>query len=215
MEDNIQLFEHEEFGEVRVVMIDGEPWFVAADVCRILELGNSSQAVSRLDDDEKRKITESRVVVDPHFNIGSDSREINVVNEPGLYRLVFASRKKEAREFQRWVYHEVLPSIRKTGSYSVNKNTTDPLALEGERLALERDKLALEREQFNVENSEETKNFKKAQLLRELASAARDFYLRDSLVNYSAKLITGKNFIEGMLNTDEDAIVLKAPHTGR
>lgn len=75
--------------------------------------------------------------------------------------------------------------------------------------------VALEREKFNVENSEETKNFKKAQLLRELASAARDFYLRDSLVNYSAKLITGKNFIEGMLNTDEDAIVLKAPHTGR
>lgn len=78
------------------------------------------------------------------------------------------------------------------------------LALERDKLAIERERLAFEREQFNIENSEETKNFKKAQLLRELASAARDFYLRDSLVNYSAKLITGKNFIEGMLNTDED-----------
>lgn len=57
-------------------------------MCRILELGNPSQAVSRLDDDEKRKIIESRVVVDPHLNIGSDSREINIINESGLYALM-------------------------------------------------------------------------------------------------------------------------------
>ena len=95
------------------------------------------------------------------------------------------------------------------------KALSENVAVERDKLAIERERLALEREKFNVENSEETKNFKKAQLLRELASAARDFYSRDSLVNYSAKLITGKNFIEGMLNTDEDAIALKAPHTGR
>ena len=77
-------------------MKDGEPHFVAADVCRILDLGNPSQALTRLDDDEKCKIPESRVVVDPHLNIGSDSREVNVVNEPGMYKLVMRSKLESA-----------------------------------------------------------------------------------------------------------------------
>ena len=123
MENNIQIFAHEQFGKVRVIMIDGEPWFVAADVCRVLDFKNPSDILKRLDDDEKCKIPESRVVVDPILNIGPTVapflHEISVVNEPGLYRLIFASRKPEAKNFQRWVYHEVLPSIRKTGSYSL------------------------------------------------------------------------------------------------
>lgn len=112
MENNIQIFTNEEFGKVRVVMINGEPWFVAADVCRILEIGNPSQALTRLDDDEKNTLI---------LNEGNRGNpNVNVVNEPGLYRLIFSSRKPEAKNFQRWVYHEVLPSIRKTGSYSLN-----------------------------------------------------------------------------------------------
>ena len=165
MEHNLQLFEHEEFGSVRVVMIDGEPWFVAADVCRVLGLTNPTVAIESLDEDEKRKIPESRVVVDPKFNLGSDFREVNIINESGLYALIFSSRKPEAKKFRKWVTHEVLPSIRKTGTYSVV--SVDPLAIE-------REKLALEREKFNVENSEETKLFKRAQLLRDIASSSRD-----------------------------------------
>lgn len=94
---------------VRVVFKNGEPFFVAADVCRILELGNSAQAVARLDDDEKSTII---------LNDGTPGNpNLIVVNEPGLYHLVLSSRKPEARAFKRWVTHEVLPSIRRTGSY--------------------------------------------------------------------------------------------------
>ena len=83
----------------------GEPWFVAKDVCDILGHSNVSMALDRLDDDERSK-----------FNLGRQG-ETNIVNEAGLYVLVLGSRKPEAKEFQRWVTHEVLPQIRKTGGY--------------------------------------------------------------------------------------------------
>jgi prophage antirepressor-like protein len=92
---------------IRMVMRDGEPWWVARDVCEALEIQNVTQAMGRLDDDERAM-----------FNIGPQG-ETNIVNEPGLYGLVLGSRKPEAREFKRWVTHDVLPSIRRTGSYSV------------------------------------------------------------------------------------------------
>ena len=212
MEDNIQLFKHPEFGKIRVVMIDGEPWFVGKDVAKALGYKKPENAVKQHVPDKFKGVT---VLGTP-----GGTQKVVVIHEAGMYKLVMRSQIESAEKFSDWVCGDVLISIRKTGSYSVNKNTTDPLAVEHDN-SLELlakallENVALEREKFNVENSEETKNFKKAQLLRELASAARDFYLRDSLVNYSAKLITGKNFIEGMLNTDEDAIVLKAPHTGR
>lgn len=108
---DIQLFTHEQFGEVRTVLKDGDPWFVAADVCRILELGQITRAVSRLDDDEHQTTLIS--------NKGSQGRsEVNIVNEPGLYTLVLGSRKQEAKAFKRWVTHDVLPAIRRTGRYA-------------------------------------------------------------------------------------------------
>ena len=180
MENKVQIFDNPEFGEVRVVMIDGEPWFVAADVCRILEIDKTQ--TRRLDDDEKGLYSIQ--------TLGGEQDTV-VVNEPGLYRLVFASRKPEAREFQRWVYHEVLPSIRKTGGYSVERET---IAVEREKIAIEREKLALEREKFNVENSEATKSFTKVQLLRELASASKDEFFRYTLIKYAATLLTGEKF---------------------
>lgn len=83
----------------------GNPWFVAKDVCAILEISNPSDALKRLDDDERSR-----------FNLGRQG-ETNIINEAGLYTLVLGSRKPEAREFKRWVTHEVLPTIRKTGGY--------------------------------------------------------------------------------------------------
>ncbi|QPK80789.1 phage antirepressor [Schaalia sp. ZJ405] len=83
---------------------DGQPWFVAADVARILEIGNPSQAMTRLDDDERTLIS-------------NEGHDLNVVSEAGLYSLILGSRKPEAKAFKRWVTHEVLPTIRKTGSY--------------------------------------------------------------------------------------------------
>ncbi|MFZ5557508.1 MAG: Bro-N domain-containing protein, partial [Pseudomonadota bacterium] len=87
----------------------GEPWFVAADVCAVLELPNTTRALARLDPDEQALISIQGI------SRGND--QVNVVNEPGLYSLVLGSRKREAKRFKRWVTHEVLPAIRKTGRY--------------------------------------------------------------------------------------------------
>lgn len=106
--NEIQVFEHPTFGPIRVAAVDGEPWFVAADVCRALEHSNVSRAMERLDDDEKA-----------NFKLGLPGGDTNCVNEPGLYSLVLGSRKPEAKAFKRWITHEVLPAIRETGSYSV------------------------------------------------------------------------------------------------
>lgn len=92
----------------------GEPWFVAKDVCAILEISNPSDALKRLDDDERSR-----------FNLGRQG-ETNIVNEAGLYVLVLGSRKPEAHEFQRWVTHEVLPSIRKHGGYMAGQERMTP-----------------------------------------------------------------------------------------
>ena len=88
----------------------GEPWFVAKDVCDILELTNPAVALQSLDDDEKTNLSNSYVW-------SESGRRPLIISEPGLYRLVMRSRKPEAKEFQRWVTHEVLPQIRKTGGY--------------------------------------------------------------------------------------------------
>ncbi|KQU12174.1 hypothetical protein ASG46_06435 [Bacillus sp. Leaf49] len=93
---------------VRTFMRDEETWFVARDVCNILEIGNPSQALSRLDDDEKNTII---------LNEGIGNPNKTIVNEPGLYTLILSSRKPEAKQFKRWVTHDVLPVIRKSGMY--------------------------------------------------------------------------------------------------
>lgn len=95
----------------------GEPWFVAKDVCDILGHSNVSMALDRLDDDERSK-----------FNLGRQG-ETNIVNEAGLYSLVLGSRKPEAHEFKRWVTHEVLPQIRKTGGYIPTTDADDDMTI--------------------------------------------------------------------------------------
>ena len=103
--NELQIFENEEFGKVRTLVKDGEPGFVASDVCECLGLANPTVSVNRLDYDERAK-----------FNLGRQGW-VNIVNEYGLYNLVLGSRKPEAKNFKRWVTHEVLPAIRKHGGY--------------------------------------------------------------------------------------------------
>nr|DAI44099.1 MAG TPA: repressor domain protein [Caudoviricetes sp.] len=110
--NELKTFENDRFGNVRVTMIDNEPWFVAADVCKALELGNPSMTVDRLDDDEKGIST-----ID---TLGGKQR-MAIINEPGLYSLVITSRKPEAKVFKRWITHDVIPTIRKTGGYVNNE----------------------------------------------------------------------------------------------
>jgi prophage antirepressor-like protein len=101
---------------VRITMRDGEPWFVAKDVCDVLEIANSRSSLSLLEDDEK----------DVHnMDTPGGNQEMTIINEPGLYSLVLKSRKPEAKKFKRWVTHDVLPTIRKTGSY----NASDALVI--------------------------------------------------------------------------------------
>lgn len=106
---NMVLFQKPEFGRVRCFVIDGQPWFVAKDVCECLDIGNPTQAVMRLDADEKSTLS---------LNEGGPDR--NVINEYGIYNLVLSSRKPEAKQFKRWITHDVIPSIRKNGEYSSN-----------------------------------------------------------------------------------------------
>ncbi len=110
---------------VRIIMIRDEPWFVATDVCRVLEIGNASRAVSRLDDDEKGVTTSNTL---------GGRQELAIVSEAGLFSLILTSRKAEAKQFKRWVVHEVLPAIRRTGGYSL----ADPVAKEAKRLRSDR-----------------------------------------------------------------------------
>jgi prophage antirepressor-like protein len=104
--EKLLIFENPEFGQVRTIFVDGDPWFVAADVCRALEMDRTQ--IRRLDDDEKG-------VCSIHTLGGNQGTSI--VSESGLYSLVLGSRKPEAKAFKRWITHEVIPSIRKHGAY--------------------------------------------------------------------------------------------------
>jgi prophage antirepressor-like protein len=112
MEKAVQIFKYNH-QDVRTVLINGEICWVAVDVFRILEHSNSRVALSRLDDDEKG--------VTNVYTPGG-SQEMGYVTESGLYSLIFTSRKPEAKAFKRWVTHEVLPAIRKTGTYSLQQS---------------------------------------------------------------------------------------------
>ena len=109
---DLQIFNNDQFGQIRTTVKDGEPLFVAADVCRALEISNSRMATDRLDEDEKADVS---------LTDGSQSRHMTAVTESGLYSLVLGSRKPEAKAFKRWITHDVIPAIRKTGGYVDNE----------------------------------------------------------------------------------------------
>lgn len=104
--NDLQIFNNDQFGQVRVIERDGEPWFIAADVCKALEIDRT--ATRRLDEDEKG-------VYSTHTPGGT--QDVSIVNEPGLYALVLGSRKPEAKAFKRWITHDVIPAIRQHGAY--------------------------------------------------------------------------------------------------
>lgn len=111
-QDTLTVFENDDFGAVRTVLRDGEPWFVASDVCKALEISDVHVSLRRLDDDEK----DGCLIPTP-----GGEQQMSIVNEPGLYSLVLGSRKPEAKAFKRWITHEVIPAIRRTGQYSTSR----------------------------------------------------------------------------------------------
>lgn len=113
MEATLNIFSNKEFGEIRIVMIDGEPWFCLADICKSLDLSQPSKVKERLSEKGVRSI--------PTPTNGG-TQNLLYVNEPNLYKTIFQSRKEPAERFTDWVTSEVLPSIRKTGSYTYNQS---------------------------------------------------------------------------------------------
>ena len=142
MENNIQVFNNEEFGEVRTVMVSDEPWFVAADVCKALELSNPTVAVSRLDEDERAK-----------FNLGRQG-EGTIINEAGLYSLILGSRKPEAKVFKRWITHDVIPAIRKTGGYIQGEESMSDDDLIARALVMAQKKIELREQQLKEKDAQ-------------------------------------------------------------
>lgn len=127
---NLSVFNFES-NEVRVVVINNEPWFVAKDVCDVLNVPNVSQALTRLEVEEVNTLI---------LNEGSPNPNINIISESGMYALVLSSRKPEAKSFRKWITSQVLPSIRKTGSYSLLQ-TPEPPKLPVHVVALEKAKV--------------------------------------------------------------------------
>lgn len=170
--NGLQIFNSEEFGEIRTVSINDEPWFVASDICKALDISNPSVAIARLDEDERSK-----------FNLGRQG-EGNIVNEYGLYSLVLASRKPEAKKFKRWITHEVIPSIRKHGGYIAGQESmTDDELLEKAILVAQR-KIA-ERDKIIAQKQERIEQMKPKEVFADSVSASRQSILIGDL----AKLI--------------------------
>ena len=113
----LQIFNNEEFGEVRTVTVNDEPMFCLTDVCKALEIKNATDVAKRLDDDERTRL-----------NLGRQG-ETNFITESGLYAVILRSDKPNAKKFRKWVTSEVLPTIRKTGGYEIPKSTSGQIQL--------------------------------------------------------------------------------------
>lgn len=146
MTNDIQLFHSDQFGDVRALAVDGEPWFVAKDVCLILGLGRQQDSTRYLDDDEKGECL---------VNTPGGDQHMVCISEPGLYKLIMRSRKPEAKAFQRWVTHEVLPALRRDGAYVASDGTEDDATLMARALiaanrTIEANRRALEQQRERI-----------------------------------------------------------------
>jgi prophage antirepressor-like protein len=128
MNETLQTFDFSE-QPVRILMRQDNPWFCAADVCRILEISNARDAMTALDEDEVCAVSRSEMTVgntDGQKNRGG-AQTFNLISESGLYALVFKSRKAEAKRFRKWVTAEVLPALRRTGRYGLPSESAELL----------------------------------------------------------------------------------------
>lgn len=115
--NELQIFNNEEFGEIRTVVVNDEPMFCLIDICKALEMSNPTMVAQRLDDDERTKLDLGR------------AGDTNFITESGLYAVILRSDKPNAKKFRKWVTSEVLPSIRKTGSYNKPMSTAEKIQL--------------------------------------------------------------------------------------
>lgn len=174
-----QTYEHKQFGKIRVIEKEGNPWFIAKDICAALGLAQVSRAIQKLDEDE---VTTSKVI----DSLGRE-QTANAISESGMYSLVLVSRKPEAKEFKRWVTHEILPSIRKHGGYltpeKVEEALTDPDTII--RLATNLKNERAERQRLEAEN----RNLTSKALFADAVAASDD----TMLVGELAKLLASND----------------------
>ena len=149
-----QIFDFQN-SQVRVIIQNGEPWFVTKDVCEVLEISNSRDVSTRLEHDEK-----DVVLID---TLGGP-QEMSVVNEYGLYSLVLGSRKPEAKTFKRWITHDVIPAIRKTGSYQIQSMSPAEMFLQQAQFNVEQERKLLALETKQAAQDETIRNIKDALL---------------------------------------------------
>lgn len=149
--NELQIFNFEK-NDVRLLQAETETWFAATDVCAVLEIKNTSHALSRLEDDEITTIALN--------DSGGRPFKLSFVNEYGLYNLVLGSRKPEAKKFKRWITHEVIPSIRKTGGYELSQPTSTKALLlaaleQEERLAKVEDVVGELKDTMRIDGGQE------------------------------------------------------------
>lgn len=114
--NDLQIFQNEEFGQVRSIIIDGEPWFVGKDVAEALQYKEPQKAIRTHVDNADKGVSK--------IDTPGGRQNLIIINESGVYSLIFSSKLPSAKKFKRWVTSEVLPALRKTGSYSMNKTST-------------------------------------------------------------------------------------------
>lgn len=121
----LQIFNNPDFGDIRTIVIDGEPWFVSKDISDKLGYTRTSNMVKLVDEEDKRNISSSDLEQQGY----KQNYTIGIINESGLYAAIFGSKQENAKSFKRWVTSEVLPSIRKTGTYGQPQLPSDPMEM--------------------------------------------------------------------------------------
>lgn len=170
--NELQVFNSDEFGNIRTINVENEPWFVATDVCNALSIHNVTQAVQKLDDDERSM-----------FNIGRQGNA-NCVNEYGLYSLVLTSRKPKAKEFKRWITHDVIPSIRKHGGYIYGQESMTDDELLAKALVVAQNKIA-ERDRLIAEKQKDIERMRPKEIFADAVATSN----QSILIGQLAKLI--------------------------
>nr|UVM84388.1 MAG: antirepressor protein KilAC domain protein [Bacteriophage sp.] len=173
---------------------NGEPWFVAKDACDVLGLNNVGQALTRLDDDEKSSIT---------LNDGTPGTpNKSIVSESGLYSLILASRKPEAHDFKRWITHDVLPQIRKTGGYIPTTDVDDDMTILAKAVLVAQKTIDLKNQQLRAKDRQIMALEQKAQALDDFTNMEDKLLVRDAakVLSNSGTPISEKQLREWMVN---------------
>ena len=173
--NELQIFENEEFGKVRTVVIDNEPWMVGKDVADALGYANSRDAISKHVDDEDKGVAKCDTL--------GGKQDLQIINESGMYDLVFGSKLPTAKKFKHWVTSEVLPTLRKTGIYTTRKIDN---AANDKKLEIQKKR---------VETMAMNANTKRAKVMADLAKVAVLPSYQNTLIVSAANILAGKQII--------------------